>query len=131
MSRKSCYLGLLALLLVASLALTLTVSAHTAVAPAPVTVEILSRQPGGANPYEYSPASLKIKVGTAVRWHNSDSNRPGRTATSDRGSAFGFDTGDIAAKGTSTPIVFTKVGTFHYHDKAVQPPMHAIVTVTP
>jgi plastocyanin len=58
---------------------------------------------------------VTVKVGDFVSWHNTDGAT--HTVTSVQGSAFAFDTGNIAGGATSTPIQFTTAGTFVYYCK--------------
>jgi plastocyanin len=75
----------------------------------------------------FSPSSLTVKTGTTVTWKNNDA--VAHTATSDPGSAFTFDTGNISA-GYSGSVVVTKTGTFTYHCN-YHPVMTATLVVTP
>jgi hypothetical protein len=70
--------------------------------------------------------ALTVPVNTTVTWRNADSVV--HTATSDAGSAFKFDTGNIAPGATSAGILFNQVGTFPYHC-TVHPDMHATIVV--
>jgi plastocyanin len=59
----------------------------------------------------YNPATITIKLGTSVKWNNSDYYSV-HTATSDDGST--FNTGNIAS-GSSYTFTPAVVGTFPYH----------------
>lgn len=74
--------------------------------------------------FEFSPSSLKVKVGTTVTVKNSDGTD--HTATADNGS---FDTGHIAGDKTATFTV-KRAGTFPYHCDIHQF-MTGVLEVTP
>lgn len=59
---------------------------------------------------EFSPNPVNVKVGDSVKWKNDDD--VDHTATADDDS---FDTGNVAAGGSSGLITFTRTGTFDYH----------------
>ncbi len=59
--------------------------------------------------FAFSPATLTVKIGTAVTWTNKDSTT--HTVTSDSGA---FESGNLAPDATYT-YVFSKAGTFTYH----------------
>jgi plastocyanin len=59
--------------------------------------------------FAFSPATLTVKVGTAVTWTNKDSAT--HTVTSDSGV---FDSGNVAVNATYS-YTFTKAGTYAYH----------------
>jgi len=61
----------------------------------------------------FAYGAIDVAAGSTVTWKNNDSVP--HTATSDTGSAFAFDTGSIAAGGTSKGITFPQAGTFNYH----------------
>ena len=63
--------------------------------------------------YQFSPASITIKVGTTVVWI-SGADVP-HSATSDPGSAVTWDSGAIPPGGGTYRFTFTQVGTFPYH----------------
>ena len=58
----------------------------------------------------FSPGTVTVKVGTIVKWTNSDAMV--HTATSDNGTT--FDTGNISS-GSSASYTTSVVGTFTYH----------------
>ncbi len=65
----------------------------------------------------FSPSSVTVKVGTIIKWTNSDSYSL-HTATSDDGST--FNSGNIAFGDSYTPggsynYTTTKAGTYPYH----------------
>ncbi len=80
-----------------------------------------------ASGFAFTPATITIKVGTAVVWINATSAP--HTSTSDVGSPFAWDTSFIQPGQASTPVTFTQVGTFHYHCN-VHPYMHGTIVVT-
>lgn len=77
--------------------------------------------------YAFSPASLTVKAGTTVKWVNN--GKTSHTATSDGGVAPAFDSGTLAAPGTTTDpyggmmttpggayqVTFSTPGTYTYH----------------
>jgi plastocyanin len=71
-----------------------------------VTISIVGMN--GSNSYSPNPGA--VKVGQTVAWRNADSTP--HTATADAG---GFNTGNIAAGATSSPITMTTAGSFPYH----------------
>jgi len=72
----------------------------------------------------YQPGSLKIKVGTKVKWHNSDS-MPHTVTWSGK---YGLQN-KVLGPGATTPVItFGKAGTFKYH--CVYHPMSGTVVVT-
>ena len=76
--------------------------------------------------FAFMPTPLTIPVGTTVVWTNQDT--ASHTVTSDPGSAFAFDTGNLT-KGQSGKVTFNQVGTFTYHCM-IHPNMVATVIVT-
>ena len=62
----------------------------------------------------YDPKELAIHVGDAVVWTNNAFTK--HTATSDDDGKT-FDTGEINADGTSSPVKFEKEGEFKYNCK--------------
>ncbi len=65
----------------------------------------------------FSPSSVTVKVGTIIKWTNSDSYSL-HTATSDDGGT--FNSGNIAFGDSYTPgcsynYTTTKAGTYPYH----------------
>ena len=77
--------------------------------------------------YQFSPASIAIKVGTTVAWING-TDVP-HSATSDSGSAVTWDSGAIAPSGGTYSFSFTEVGTFPYHC-TYHSYMHGTIVVT-
>ncbi|MCX6538435.1 MAG: cupredoxin domain-containing protein [Acidobacteria bacterium] len=75
-------------------------------AAADVTVSIV----GMYGNLSYSPNPATVKVGQTVAWSNAD-GLP-HTATADAGA---FNTGNIDAGATSSPITMSTAGTFPYH----------------
>lgn len=73
---------------------------------ADVTISIV----GNAGSSSYSPSPDTVTVGQTVSWKNNDSMT--HTATAD---VSGFDTGNIGAGATSTPITMSTAGSFPYH----------------
>ncbi len=84
-----------------------------------VTVTIQSNS--GSNSYNPNPVSMR--VGQTIAWHNADSIT--HTATQDSG---GFNTGNVAAGATSSPVTMNTAGTFTYHC-TIHPGMVGTVTV--
>lgn len=79
--------------------------------PTDVTITIPSLAAGkGSAAYGANP--LHVELGAKVSWKNADSMT--HTATSDPSAAASFDTGNISAGLTSSPIVFDKAGTYPY-----------------
>jgi len=74
--------------------------------------------------FAFSPAEIKVKVGTKVTWTNQDSVRHTVTADESEGPK-----SELFGKGETYSFTFTKVGTFAYHCEA-HPQMHGTVTVT-
>jgi plastocyanin len=74
----------------------------------------------------FAPGTMTVSVNTTVTWMNADSVT--HTATSDTGSTFAFDTGNIAAGATSKGVTFTQMGTFAYHCN-FHPSMHGTIVV--
>jgi len=74
--------------------------------------------------YAFSPAEIKVKVGTKVTWTNQDSVRHTVTADESEGPK-----SELFGKGETYSFTFTKAGTFAYHCEA-HPQMHGTVTVT-
>ena len=68
----------------------------------------------------FSPGTTTVKVGSIVKWTNSDGMT--HTATSDNGTT--FNTGNIAA-GSSATYTTTVTGTFAYHCN-----IHSTMTAT-
>ena len=88
---------------------------------ADVTISIVGQ--AGAN--SYSPPTQNVTVGQTVAWRNNDSMI--HTATQTGG---GFNTGDIAAGATSTPITISTQGDLNYECNR-HPAMTGILHVTP
>ena len=84
-----------------------------------VTINIQANN--GAQSFAPNPASAR--VGQTVAWRNVDTIT--HTATQDGGS---FQTGNIAAGVTSTPIMMSSAGTFTYHC-SIHPGMVGTLTV--
>ena len=77
-------------------------SDNPATGPQPTVINI----PG----MSFSPGTVTVKVGTIVKWTNSDAMV--HTATSDNGTT--FDTGNISP-GASATYTTTVTGSFTYH----------------
>ena len=71
----------------------------------------------------YSPSPMTVRVGQRVAWQNADTIA--HTATQD---ASGFNTGNLAAGATSSPITMSTAGTFPYHC-TIHPGMVGTITV--
>jgi plastocyanin len=84
-----------------------------------VVIEIV----GDRRSMSFSPASVSLRVGQQVRWHNADTVV--HTATQDGG---GFDTGLIRPGATSAPVTVTTPGTLAYHCE-VHPDMVGALSV--
>jgi plastocyanin len=74
--------------------------------------------------FQFSPASLTVKVGTTVTWKGVSGSH---TVTSDAGAPMAFDQ-PISQGGTVT-ITFTKAGTYTYHC-SIHASMHGTIIVT-
>jgi len=96
-----------------------TTSPSTPTTTPDVTINILGDN--GAQSYAPNPATAR--VGQTVAWMNTDAIT--HTATQDGGI---FQTGNIAAGTTSTPIMMNTAGTFTYHC-TIHPGMVATLTV--
>lgn len=72
--------------------------------------------------FNFSPATLTVKVGDTVTWTNQDSM--GHSATADDQS---FDTG-VFDQGKSGTVTFSKTGTFTYHC-SIHTSMHGTIIV--
>jgi|SRR5438128_860767 len=75
-------------------------------------------------PWCFSPDPIRITAGSTVTWTNATA--PTHTATSDTGV---WNTGNIAAGGTSSAVSFPTAGTFPYHC-AIHPSMRGSVIVS-
>lgn len=75
--------------------------------------------------YMFSPAIIKVKVGTTVTWTNQDA--VSHTVTADNPSGDAPSSMDIA-QGKSYSFTFTKAGTYTYHCFP-HPYMHGTVEV--
>ena len=84
--------------------------------PTPVSILAMS----------YTPASLSVKVGTVVRWTNTDSNP--HTVTSNDNVTFNSGTVNYGATYSYTTVA---TGTFPYHCTIHGVTMAATLTVTP
>lgn len=62
--------------------------------------------------FAFTPAAIKVKVGTKVTWTNSDSVH--HTVTDDTGSKNGPNS-KLLGQGESYSFTFSKAGTFNYH----------------
>lgn len=76
--------------------------------------------------FAYSPAAIKVKVGTKVTWTNQDS--VSHTITADEPSSDAPDS-QLLSKGESYSFTFNKAGTYNYHCQ-LHPYMKATVVVT-
>lgn len=88
---------------------------------ADVTIEIVANS--GAT--SYAPSPQVVTAGQTVSWHNADGMT--HTATADGGA---FNTGNIAAGATSSPITMTTTGALAYHC-SIHPSMVGALTVNP
>lgn len=84
----------------------------------------------------FNPATINIRVGQSVMWHNMDSIQhsatEGTCSTSQcTRAAGGFDTGILNPGQTSAPITFNSPGTFHFFCRVHGPMMQGDVVVTP
>lgn len=82
---------------------------------------------GASGNFSFQPASVTIKVGSAVTWVN-NSNVP-HTSTSDSGSLVTWDSSAISTGGGSYSFTFSKPGTYAYHC-SFHPFMHGVIVVT-
>lgn len=76
--------------------------------------------------YMFTPAVIKVKVGTTVTWTNQDA--VSHTVTADTNSSDAPSSMDIA-QGKSYSFTFRKAGTYTYHCFP-HPYMHGTVEVT-
>ena len=74
--------------------------------------------------YIFTPATIKVKVGTTVTWTNKDAVH--HSVTGDNG---GLPDGPLFGQGETYKYTFTKAGTFTYHCSP-HPYMHGSVVVT-
>ena len=74
----------------------------------------------------FSPSTLTVPIGTAVKWTNNDSYA--HTATSNDGTT--FDSGNLNGGGSYTYMANT-AGTFNYHCTIHGLTMTGTLTVTP
>ena len=74
--------------------------------------------------YAFTPATIKVKVGTTVTWTNKDGVH--HSVAGDNG---GLPNGPLFGQGENYKYTFTKAGTFTYHC-APHPYMHGSVVVT-
>jgi plastocyanin len=87
------------------------------------TADVMITIQGQAGNMSFSPNPATVRAGQTVAWRNADSLT--HTATQD---ASGFDTGNITAGATSTPILFNTAGSLSYHC-SIHPSMVGTVTV--
>jgi len=92
--------------------------------PSGTTADVVITIMGNNGAMSFSPPSATAKVGQTVAWKNSDSIT--HTATQDNG---GFDTSNIAAGATSSPIQMMTAGTLPYHC-TIHPSMVGTLTVS-
>ena len=102
----------------ATLPVTAPTQPVTTTTAAPATAEIAIQG------FAFDPATVTVKVGTAITWTNQDSAE--HTITSDKGD---WDSGKTAQGGKYTHT-FDQAGTFTYHC-SVHPSMKGSVVVTP
>lgn len=84
----------------------------------------------------FSPATINIRVGQSVVWHDMDSVQHSATQGTCSGNvcmpaAGGFDTGILNPGQTSAPIAFNSPGTFHFFCRVHGAMMQGNVVVTP
>ncbi len=91
----------------------------------PVTADVTIEIVANAGSSSYAPSPQVVTAGQTVSWHNADSMT--HTATADGGA---FNTGNITAGSTSTPITMNTTGSLAYHC-ALHPSMVGTVTVNP
>lgn len=72
----------------------------------------------------FSPKQLEIKAGDEVEWLNV--SYTDHSATSDSKI---FDTGSVAPKKASIPVVFKEAGTFPYHCRVHGKSMSGVISV--
>lgn len=87
---------------------------------ADVTITII----GMNGSQSFSPNPATVKVGQKVAWKNADSIA--HTATANAGA---FNTGNIAAGATSSPVTMSTAGSFDYHC-SIHPTMVGTLTVS-
>jgi plastocyanin len=74
--------------------------------------------------FQFSPATLTVKVGTTVTWKGVSGSH---TVTSDAGAPMAFD--QPISQGTTVMVTFTKAGTYNYHC-SIHASMHGTIVVT-
>jgi plastocyanin len=84
----------------------------------------------------FSPATITIRVGQSVMWHNMDSVQHSATQGTCSGNtcapaAGGFDTGILNPGQTSAAIMFNTAGTFHFYCRVHGAMMQGDVVVMP
>lgn len=95
--------------------------------PTPVsgTADLTITITGMNGAQSFSPNPASVRVGQTVAWRNADSLT--HTATS---AGTGFDTGNVGAGATSTPVMMGTAGSFDYRCR-IHPGMTGTVNVTP
>jgi plastocyanin len=93
-------------------ALGLAVSACGSSSPASPTVaaDVTISMVGDRGTQSYAPNPTTMKVGQTVAWKNNDSTAHDATQDAAR-----FQTGNVNAGATSSPITMSTAGTFAYH----------------
>jgi len=91
--------------------------------PSTTSADVTIQMVGDRTTQSYSPNPATMRVGQTVAWHNADSTA--HTSTKDGG---GFDTGNVNAGATSSPITMSAAGTFTYHC-TLHPGMVGTITV--
>lgn len=99
-------------------------STDNPVTPTPATADVTIIIAGMNGSQSYSPNPGSMRAGQTVAWRNNDSVP--HTATANGG---GFNTGNIAAGATSSPITITTAGRLDYHC-TIHPSMVGTLNVT-
>jgi len=91
--------------------------------PSQATADVTVQMVGDRGNQSYSPNPTSMRVGQTIAWHNGDTTA--HTSTKDGG---GFDTGNVNAGATSSPITMSAAGSFTYHC-TLHPGMVGTITV--
>lgn len=92
---------------------------------APPAADLVITISGMAGAQSFSPNPATMRVGQTVAWRNADSLT--HTASS---TGTGFDTGNVGAGASSTPVTMSAAGSFDYRCR-IHPSMVGTLNVTP
>jgi plastocyanin len=98
-------------------------SSSTPTSPSPPPSDVTVSIAGNLGAQSFAPNPVAMRVGQTVSWKNADSIT--HTATQD---GSGFNTGNLSAGATSSPIKMSTAGTFTYHC-TIHPGMVGTITV--